>query len=132
VISEEKAIDFTVNIQSSPIYVNCDRAWMETAISNLLDNALKFTPAGCQIDIGANQTERKIHIWAHDTGLGIPADELQFIFDRFYRGLNSEEKGSGLGLSIVQSVVQAHGGSVSVKSTIDEGSTITIELPASS
>lgn len=132
VISKEKGLELTIQLPTSPIYLYCDRSWIETAISNLMDNAIKFTHAGGHIMVGARQTASDVQIWVQDTGSGIPAEELQYIFDRFYKSQGSEINGSGLGLSIVQSVVKAHGGSVSVNSVLDEGSTFNINLPITS
>ena len=130
-IAEEKGLELTINSSSSQMYVSCDKLWIETALTNLLDNAIKFTPAGGQIGVGSVQNENEVQIWVKDTGRGIPEDELPFIFNRFYRSKDSQERGSGLGLSIVESVVKAHGGSVSVESVLDEGSMFTIKLPIS-
>jgi two-component system sensor histidine kinase ResE len=130
-IAEEKGLELTVSSTSSQFYVSCDKSWIETALTNLLDNAIKFTPAGGQIGVGSVQNEYEVQIWVKDTGIGIPEDELPFIFHRFYRSKDSQERGSGLGLSIVESVVKAHGGSVSVESRLDEGSIFTIKLPIS-
>lgn len=130
-IAEEKGLELTVSSTSSQFYVSCDKSWIETALTNLLDNAIKFTPAGGQIGVGSVQNEYEVQIWVKDTGIGIPEDELPFIFHRFYRSKDSQERGSGLGLSIVDSVVKAHGGSVSVESRLDEGSIFTIKLPIS-
>ncbi len=129
VISEEKGLELTTNFASSPIFVFCDQSWIVTALSNILDNAIKFTPAGGQIIIGSRHIDNEIQIWVKDSGRGIPEDELAFIFHRFYRAKGSQERGSGLGLSIVESVVRAHGGTVSVDSVLNEGSTFTIILP---
>jgi signal transduction histidine kinase len=130
-IAEEKGLELTVSSTSSQFYVSCDKSWIETALTNLLDNAIKFTPAGGHIGVGSVQNEYEVQIWVKDTGIGIPEDELPFIFHRFYRSKDSQERGSGLGLSIVDSVVKAHGGSVSVESRLDEGSIFTIKLPIS-
>lgn len=129
VISEEKDLELTIKFTSSPVLISCDQSWMETAISNLLDNAIKFTPAGGHIEISSEIIDNEVHIWVEDNGRGIPSEELAYIFDRFYRVRGSQVKGSGLGLSIVQSVVRAHGGSVFAESVLDEGSTFTIKLP---
>jgi signal transduction histidine kinase len=99
----------------------CDRAWIELALSNLLDNALKFTPVGGQIEVGAEQRGEAVRLWVRDSGCGIDPADQPHIFERFYRGRSSRE-GSGLGLAIVQSVVQAHGGQISVESEPDVGS----------
>jgi len=99
------------------------------ALSNLLDNAVKFTPAGGTVALGAEQAGEKVRLWVRDTGPGIDPSDLPHIFERFYRGHNGQVEGSGLGLAIVQSVVQAHGGQVSVESQPGQGSLFVIELP---
>jgi signal transduction histidine kinase len=102
---------------------------MEMALSNLLDNALKFTPTGGQIEVGAKKDEDSAVVWVDDTGVGISAEDFPHIFKRFYRGREHQDEGSGLGLAIVESIVQAHGGEVQVESTPGEGAQFTIRLP---
>ncbi len=97
-------------------------------MSNLLDNALKFTPSGGQVEIGAEQRGDVVRLWVRDTGSGIDPADQPHIFERFYRGKNGCVRGSGLGLAIVQSVVQAHGGQVFVESEPGAGSLFVIEL----
>jgi signal transduction histidine kinase len=99
------------------------------ALSNLLDNALKFTPEGGEVEIGADTDENMVNVWVRDTGMGIPSEELPHIFERFYRGRDHGEEGSGLGLAIVESILQAHGGERSVESTPGEGSIFRLMLP---
>ncbi len=90
--------------------LRCDWARIELALSNLLDNALKFTPSGGQVEIGAERRGDSVRLWVRDSGLGIEPEDQPHIFERFYRGRSNRVGGSGLGLAIVQSVVQAHGG----------------------
>jgi signal transduction histidine kinase len=99
---------------------------MEMALCNLLDNALKFTAPGGEVEMGAEERDGALCLWVSDTGAGIDPQDLPHIFERFYRGRGSQ--GSGLGLAIVQSVVQAHGGRVSVESQPGLGSRFVIEF----
>ncbi len=112
-----------------------DRVQIERMISNLLSNALKFTPPGGQVTVSivGRQNEAELHI--ADTGFGISPEHLPHIFDRFYRvtcadTLSSPEKGLGLGLSFVSWIVKAHNGTVKVSSTPGEGTEFVIALPA--
>ena len=128
-LAREKRIDLLVWPPAPPLTLHCDRARIELALSNLLDNALQFTPPGGQVAVGAEQREDVVRLWVRDTGCGIAAEDQPHIFERFYRGRNAAEGGSGLGLAIVQSIVRAHGGQVFVESRPDAGSFLAIELP---
>jgi signal transduction histidine kinase len=110
--------------------VACDASALKMAITNILQNALKHSPAGAVIDVELKGVDGAVAIVIRDSGAGISPEHLPFIFDRFYRGDQARSsQGTGLGLSIVKSVVEAHGGTVSVDSTLNVGTTITIVLP---
>jgi signal transduction histidine kinase len=128
-LAQEKGVLFSVNLSDSPLELDFDRARIEVALSNLLDNALKFTPTGGRVEVGAEGTGKAVHLWVQDSGTGIDPADVPHIFERFYRGQNSDVEGSGLGLAIVQSVVHAHNGWVFVDSTLGAGSRFVIELP---
>ena len=99
--------------------------------ANLIDNAVKYTPAGGRIDVSVNRDGPRAFFSVQDTGPGIPSDELPRIWDRLFRGDRSRtERGLGLGLSFVKAIVAAHGGSVEVQSEVGRGSTFSVVLPA--
>jgi two-component system phosphate regulon sensor histidine kinase PhoR len=109
-------------------YVDASR--LERAVLNLVQNAIKFTPAGGSVTIQAERKPDALEISVSDTGVGIGSDELPRIFERFYKADHSRASvGSGLGLALVKHAVEAQGGSVRVESTPGEGSTFTISLP---
>jgi signal transduction histidine kinase len=131
-MAQEKGISLSVEPAPQPFQIQCDRRRIELALSNLLDNALKFTPAGGEVEIGARlaETEEGLgQLWVWNTGSGIPLEEQDRIFERFYRGEDDRLEGSGLGLAIVHSIAQAHAGRVFVESTPDAGNRFVIELP---
>jgi len=128
-LAADKEIDLCIQEPIPDVALRCDRARIESALCNLLENAIKFTPPGGQVEIGAAQAEKMLQLWVQDDGPGIRPDELPHIFERFYRGADSPAEGSGLGLAIVHGVVQAHGGWVFVESQLGEGSRFVIELP---
>lgn len=128
-LAHEQAITIVAKQPASPIHVHCDRRWIELALSNLLDNALKFTPTGGTVELGAELGGDSVCLWVRDTGPGIDPADLPRIFERFYRGSDRRLEGSGLGLAIVQSIAYAHGGHVSVESQPGAGSWFVIELP---
>jgi signal transduction histidine kinase len=122
----------TLALESSPgehLRFRCDRARIELALSNLVDNALKFTPSGGRVSLGARTVGSKVQLWVRDSGVGIDPDVQPRIFERFYRDRHTKGDGSGLGLAIVQSIAQAHGGQVFVQSEPGAGSLFFIELP---
>jgi two-component system sensor histidine kinase BaeS len=114
----------------SPVYVDPDR--FARVLGNLVGNALRYTPEGGRITLAAQQQADAILLAVRDTGVGIAPTDLPQIFDRFYRGDDARETNegeSGLGLAVAKSLVEAHGGSISVASTLGERSVFTITLP---
>src|ERR1700682_1776588 len=105
---------------------------MERLITNLLSNGIKYTPAGGSVHVSIENGGDKVWMVVEDNGVGIAADNLPHIFDRFYRVPSADpEKGLGLGLSFVAWIVKAHGGTIDVRSEIQKGTRFTVTLPAS-
>jgi two-component system OmpR family sensor kinase/two-component system sensor histidine kinase BaeS len=107
---------------------------LDQVLGNLMANALRHTPPGGSISLGAEPIDGAVRIIVRDTGEGIPPEDLPYVFDRFWRGDRSRSPaggaGSGLGLAIARQLVQAQGGRISVESQLGQGTTFTIELPA--
>jgi signal transduction histidine kinase len=111
------------------VWASIDRLRFEQVAANLLDNAIKYTPAGGRVDISVARENSHAVMRVRDTGIGIPPAEQPRIWQRLFRGDQSRtERGLGLGLSLVKAVVEAHGGTVSVDSTPGSGSTFTVSL----
>ncbi|HET7478449.1 MAG TPA: ATP-binding protein [Rubrobacteraceae bacterium] len=112
--------------------VRGDETQLTSMFTNLVDNAIKYTPPGGRVEVTGGMNDREIVISIRDTGIGIPEGNLSRIFERFYRVDKARSKatgGTGLGLSIVRHVAQNHGGRVTVESEIGEGTTFTVYLP---
>lgn len=127
-IAEEAEISLNVVYPEENLTVWCDAPQLEIALSNLLDNALKFTSSGGEVEIGARESDRTVQLWVRDTGIGIHPDDIPHIFERFYRGRHHTAPGSGLGLAITKSLVEAQGGRLSVESNLGEGTRFTLEF----
>lgn len=112
-----------------PVTAWADQVRVGQILSNLLSNALKFTPPGGQVRVELRRDEPWAVVRITDSGPGIPADELPHVFDRFFRGRGSRPGGSGIGLTVVNELARAHGGDVGVSSDPGSGATFTVRLP---
>jgi signal transduction histidine kinase len=109
-----------------------DRARLEQVLINIISNALKYTPDGGTIDISSGTTNDMVWVNITDTGVGIPKDDLQYVFDRFYRvdkARSRESGGTGLGLSIAKDIIDIHNGDIKVESELGQGTSVTVFLP---
>ncbi len=116
-----------------PVYIARDR--MEQILTNILSNAIKYTPDGGSIEVTAKQLYSNAYITVKDTGIGIPAKDLDRIFERFYRVDKARSRdmgGTGLGLAIAKEFVQAYGGDITINSVQNEGTEVSITLPTGS
>lgn len=126
-----KSITLNSNLlEAAPIIGDSDA--LKRLVTNLLQNALRYTGQGGTVTVGLETLGRNVKLTVTDTGIGMPADCLPFIFDRFYRVDKSRSRaggGSGLGLSIVKAIVEAHKGKIEVQSQVGSGTTFTVLLP---
>ena len=131
---EEARLRLTADLQEG--FAEVDRIQIERMISNLVSNAMKFTPPGGEVRVSLQSVPEGLELAVQDTGCGISAAHLPHIFDRFYRvpggDCSSPERGLGLGLSFVAWIAKAHGGSVRAESTPGTGSRFIVTLPVSS
>lgn len=110
-----------------------DAIQLRRLFTNLIENALQYTPDGGKVKVSIQKNDTFVNIIVEDTGIGIPADRLSFVFDRFWRADRARswrEGGSGLGLAIARAIARAHGGEISVTSQVNVGSCFRICLPA--
>ncbi|MFA6610673.1 MAG: ATP-binding protein, partial [Candidatus Omnitrophota bacterium] len=130
VLSEIKHIHLILKA-GERILMNADEGQLKTAFLNLLDNAVKYTPESGNIDVTVERKMSMARITIHDSGVGIPKKEIRHIFDRFYRVEKSRNSsGFGLGLSIARSIIEAHNGTIEVKSNASQGTAFIIKIPA--
>ncbi|MBI3620763.1 MAG: PAS domain-containing protein [Nitrospirae bacterium] len=132
-VAERRRQTLTVRPCEASLTIHGDLDRLTEALINLLDNAVKYTPEGGAVTIETTAVPDGVRITVADTGIGIPPKELSRIFERFYRvdrARSREQGGTGLGLSIVKHIVEAHGGRITVDSTVGRGSTFTLLLPA--
>ena len=129
-IAEEKSIEIKSHFLS-PGYAEVDSNRMRQAFANLVDNAVKYTPAGGLVEIRCETSGKNVLVTVRDNGMGVPLGEQNRIWDRLYRGDTSRsQRGLGLGLSLVKAVVEAHAGTISLKSEPGKGSEFTVTLAA--
>jgi signal transduction histidine kinase len=120
----------TLDPRPSSVLASVDRSRMRQVFANLLDNAIKYTPEGGQVTLSVRAEPGQAIAVFRDNGIGIPVEEQTKIWTRLYRGDKSRsQRGLGLGLSLVKAVVEAHGGTVTVSSKVNEGSEFTVRLP---
>lgn len=127
-----ESCQFSYRDHSDECQINANFDTIVTVITNLLDNAYKYSESTKEIELRTTIEEEFLHITVKDKGIGIPNREIPKLFNKFYQvnqRLSRQAEGCGLGLSIVQYIVDAHGGSISVSSQENIGSTFTVKLP---
>lgn len=135
-LADAQGVGLAVNGDDIGPLVEADSVSLERALASIIDNAVKFTGPGGQVTVAIEPSPGRdeVVIVVADTGIGIPDADIPQLFSRFFRASNALEAaipGVGLGLSIAQQVVQAHGGTIGIESTVGRGTTVTVRLPAS-
>lgn len=133
--TQRKNISLELDIPSPLPALEIDPGRMTQVLTNILDNATRHTPEGGRIILSAKQSGKTVQLAVQDSGPGLPPEELERVFERFYRADASRQRGdggSGLGLAIAKSIVQAHGGQVSAESEAGKGLRVIISLPRKS
>ena len=131
-LAAQKLIDLQCHTDKDEFYMDYDREKILTIVSNLIFNAIKYTTEGGSVILGLNTEGGVLKITVSDTGMGIPADKLPHIFDRFYQVDDSytrKAEGTGIGLTLTKELIQLLGGTIDVKSTLGQGTAFTVELP---
>jgi signal transduction histidine kinase len=131
ILADQKQITINTLLPKDLPLIYADIALVDRAIQNLVDNAIKYTKNGGNITFEFNKIENAVQVNIKDTGCGIPEDDLPLIFDRYHKGTNNKDQsaGFGLGLAIVQRIMELHDSIISVKSKINEGTTFSFNLP---
>jgi signal transduction histidine kinase len=129
--ANEKKLVWREEIPESLPSISIDKMKMAQVVGNLLSNAVKYTPAGSMVTISANSEAQVFWLKVRDTGPGVRADELEKIFQPFYRGDTGRriKQGMGLGLTIARELATAHGGEIRVESQAGQGSEFTLTVP---
>jgi signal transduction histidine kinase len=130
---QRKSLAFGCDPCDSALSVRADPEKLRQILLNFLANAIKFTPDGGRIEVGADRREELVRIWVSDTGIGIPGDQLEHVFEPFFQvesGSTRRYPGIGLGLAIARDLARAMDGEVRLESTLGKGSTISVVLPA--
>ena len=131
-IASQKNVSIVFDDASKSPMVNVDPGRMTQVLTNILENALQHTPTGGQIDLSVSSVQDGVELSIRDSGPGLEGEEVERIFDRFYRADEARDRergGSGLGLAIARSIVQAHNGTIKADSAPGQGLTVTITLP---
>jgi signal transduction histidine kinase len=135
--AQKGGVELELNIAEDLPSLVGDGDRLAQVFTNLVDNALKFTPANGHVTLSAKKVGEQAELSVADTGIGVAPEALPHLFDRFYQADSSRarhaaadmRRGAGLGLAIVKEIIQAHGGTIGVRSQVGSGTTFTIHLP---
>jgi len=131
-LAEARGLRVAAELPDDSLQVKCDRTRVLQVLGNLLGNAVKFTPDGGQLTVGARVQQGEVWLWVRDTGTGIRPEALPHVFERYWQAKDAESRGTGLGLYIAKGIVEAHGGRIWAQSELGQGSTFCFTLPTAS
>ena len=126
--AESLGMKFIVDVPADPIAYSCTRGKMIRVVGNLVDNAIKYSALGCTVSVRLARRMGRITLEVSDNGPGIPKEDQKHIFETFYRGKTHSGEGTGLGLALVHAIVSSYGGSISLESRPDAGTTFRVTL----
>jgi signal transduction histidine kinase len=129
--SSAKDFEIEIDVPADLPQIHGDRTAMGLLLDNLIDNAARYSGESRWIGVRAWRTSRAVHVAIADHGVGIPRNEIRLVVRKFVRGRRAGSGGSGLGLAIVSRIVEAHGGTLDLQSTVGVGTTVAIALPIS-
>jgi signal transduction histidine kinase len=130
--ASDRGLELSADLPDRPVMAFVDLDRFQQVLHNLLENAMRYTPSGGSVRVGLRAAPAEAQIQVSDTGIGIPARDLPYVFERFFRSDRARRAytgGSGLGLSIARWIVDAHKGTISVQSEVGKGTTFTVSLP---
>ena len=128
-VAEDKGIKISLRLPTEPLLIAADRSRLQRAFANLLDNALKFTPEGGRVSLAARREDDSVQVTISDSGIGINEHDLPHVYERFYRADRSRSTpGTGLGLSLVKSIIHAHHGSITITSEGETGTQVALRF----
>jgi signal transduction histidine kinase len=128
--AEKKQIEVHLDMPNASLQLWADASRLAQVVDNLLSNGVKFTPEGGEVFVAVATSDETAHLEVRDTGVGIPEDEAARLFERFFRASTAQNiQGTGLGLAITKEIVEAHDGTISVRSSVGVGTTVTVDLP---
>ncbi len=131
-LASAAAIELSLDAPDELPHVSADRDRLQQVFENLVGNAIKFTPRGGHVGIGASARDRDVLFWVSDTGIGIGPEDLPHVFERFWQARSEDrQRGAGLGLTIAKAIVEAHGGRIWVESAPGQGTTFFFAIPQS-
>jgi signal transduction histidine kinase len=133
--ADEKSVDLVLSLPAKVPTIRGDKERMAVVLTNLVGNAIKYTPQGGSVEVSCEEDGGRLHIKVRDTGIGIDEDEQEKVFEKFYRSESEEvhqQPGTGLGLAMALEVVRAHGGKIDLESEPGKGSTFIVDLPIES
>ena len=131
-IAEERNVSIDVNVRARGVMVLGDPARLRQLFVLVIDNAVRYSKSHGCVSVDLSPSPKGVVVSVGDDGVGIPPDEIDRVFDRFYRGENAalvHPEGSGLGLPLAKAIIEAHGGEIALASTLDEGTIVTVTLP---
>lgn len=128
-LAKQHDVRLQIDSVNPPVLAFYDNERVLRVLSNLISNAIKFSPKGEKVVVKVRSDQKFVNVSVVDTGAGIPASQLEGIFDNFWQAKKTAAQGAGLGLAIVKTIVEAHGGTVEIQSQVGRGTTVTFSLP---